>query len=640
MAYNWKFVRIGGSTRVYINSAEDIKHLAELDKKMWTVLSCPVKGLEIDEQSLKYIDTNADGAIHVDEVVAVSQWLSRVLNDLQPVLDGKDTLSLSALNQEDEEGKALYEAAQSILSQLGKETSEITLADSASCLDSYRKAKFEAALAEAKAAAEVSAPYGDKTADIDAAYRSLDDKVKDYFIRASLAKFSTASTAALDVQTSSIESIAASSLTGKMSDIASYPLAHIQEGVCNLPLDADINPAWAAAFQTVRAAFDSSLKALTLDEWTAVGAKLDAFAAYQKSLAITEADMVLDAEAAAAQSVDKLLHVTRDFYTLLRNYVTLLDFYNTQKKAIFQAGTLIIDQRTCDLCMKVNDAGAMTAQAGKSGMYLITLDCVSKATGKTCKIVAALTVGDVDDIFVGKNCMFYDRSGLDYDARVTAILDNPISIRQAMWTPYKKMANLISEQIDKFAAKKQDGVNAGITEGVNARTETVAAADKETAKEAGKQAAGFDMAKYVGVFAAVGMALGMIGSAIASIFSGLLDLKWWQFPLVIIGIMAVISGPSMFIAWRKLKKRNLAPALNANGWALNAGARINIPFGNTLTQAAKFPKKVSMKDPFPEENHTVRNVILVILLVIIVVSVVGYLCGSTLGEVINAASAE
>lgn len=630
--YNWKFAQIGGVTRVYISSAEDIKHLAELDKKMWTVLSCPVKGLEIDEQSLKYMDTNNDGSIHVDEVVAVSQWLGSVLTNLQPVVEGKDVLPLSYLNQEVEEGKKLFDAAQSILTQLGKEATEISLADSGSCLDSYRKAKFEAALAEAKAAAEVAAPFGEKTADIDAAYRSLDDKVKDYFIRAKLAKFSADSTESLDVQKASIESIAAASLTSKMGDIAAYPLAHLQQGVLTLSLSADINPAWAAPFEVVRSAFPADATELTEAMWAEVGAKLDAFAAYQKSISITEADVTLDEEAAAAQLVDKLLHLTRDYMTLLRNYVTLQDLYNTDRWAIFQAGTLVIDQRTCDLCIKVADAGAMAAQAGKSGMYLITCDCVSKATGKSCKIIAALTVGDVDDIFVGKNCMFYDRAGLDYDAKVTGILENPISIRQAMWTPYKKMAKLISDQIDKFASEKESGVNAGITEGVNSRTEAV----KAEGKEGAKQASSFDIAKYAGIFAAFGMAVGMLGTALVAIGKGIFALTWWQWPLVILGIMAIISGPSMFIAWRKLKKRNLASVLNANGWAVNAAAKINIPFGNTLTQAAKYPVRVDVKDPFPEKSHTVRNVCLVILLVIVVVAVLGYCCGTSLGSLMQA----
>ena len=95
--YKWKFARIGGVTRVYISSAEDIKHLGELDKKMWTVLSCPVKGLEIDEQSLAYMDTNGDGQIRVDEVIGVSQWLCKVLKDLQPVVEGKDVIIIVSI---------------------------------------------------------------------------------------------------------------------------------------------------------------------------------------------------------------------------------------------------------------------------------------------------------------------------------------------------------------------------------------------------------------------------------------------------------------------------------------------------------------------------------------------------------------
>ena len=43
--YKWEFENIGGSLRVKLRSGADIAHLEELDPKMWTVLSCPVKGL-------------------------------------------------------------------------------------------------------------------------------------------------------------------------------------------------------------------------------------------------------------------------------------------------------------------------------------------------------------------------------------------------------------------------------------------------------------------------------------------------------------------------------------------------------------------------------------------------------------------
>ena len=61
--YDWKFSTIGGKNRVNIKSGEDIKHLGELDQKLWTVLSCPVKGLELDERTLDLIDYDRDGKI-------------------------------------------------------------------------------------------------------------------------------------------------------------------------------------------------------------------------------------------------------------------------------------------------------------------------------------------------------------------------------------------------------------------------------------------------------------------------------------------------------------------------------------------------------------------------------------------------
>jgi len=640
MAYKFKFARIGGVTRVYINSAEDICHLGELDKKMWTVLSCPVKGLEIDEQSLKYMDTNADGSIHVDEVVAVSQWLSKVLTDLSPVVEGKDVLPLSLLNQQDADGKKLYDAAVSILAEVGKkEETSISLADSSASLDCYRKAKLAAALEAAKQEAAVAAPYADKTDAIAAAYAALDAKVRDYFMRAKLTQFSAESTAALDVQVSRIEAISADNLTAKVSDIATYPLARIKEGQLTLPLDASINPAWAAQFATVREALDAKATELTEAAWDEIGAKLAAFAAYQKSQAITEADIVLDDEAAAIQLVDKLLHLTRDFYTLLHNYVTLQDLYDTKKLAVFQAGRLIVDQRELDLCVRVADAGAMAAQAAKSGLFLLTCDCVSKATGKSLKIVAAVTKGQTGDLFVGKNCLFYDRAGVDYDAKIVAIAENPISIWQAFWAPYKKIGNFFTDKINKFASDKESSQSASMTASLEEKTAgatTADLSDKKAVSAAGKEAGSFDIAKFAGIFAAIGMAVAMIGATLVAIVGGFLALAWWQMILVIIAIILVISIPSMYLAWLKLRRRNLSPVLNANGWAVNASAKVNVPFGNTLTQAVKMPVKTDVKDPFPEK-HTVRNCFIALLVLIVAgvcVSIyMGWLDPSKLTEV-------
>src|SRR5207253_4879546 len=74
------------------------------------------------------------------------------------------------------------------------------------------------------------------------------------------------------------------------------------------------------------------------------------------------------------------------------------------------------------------------------------------ATGEKRQIVAAFTGGDSDNLMVGRNGLFYDRQGRDWDATITKIIDNPISIRAAFWSPYKKFVRFIEEQVAKRAA--------------------------------------------------------------------------------------------------------------------------------------------------------------------------------------------
>jgi hypothetical protein len=68
----------------------------------------------------------------------------------------------------------------------------------------------------------------------------------------------------------------------------------------------------------------------------------------------------------------------------------------------------------------------------------------------------------------------------------------------------------------------------------------------------------------------------------------------------------------MVIAYLKLRKRNLAPILDANGWAVNANIIINIHFGNTLTQLAELPRgaKINFNDPFKKKNNSLLPTIL------------------------------
>lgn len=344
---------------------------------------------------------------------------------------------------------------------------------------------------------------------------------------------------------------------------------------------------------------DAVVPGMTEKKWNEMGKKI---ADYEANKAAVEAANAAAMTAAQViyKPLEKLLLLSRDFCTLLRNFISFQDFYSKRGNAllgrgaedetpwaIFQAGTLVIDQRACNLCLRVEDMAKHNTQAPESGMFLIYCQCTHHATGQKMQIVAAMTIGDIRNLKVGKNALFYDRQGRDWEAEVVKIIDNPISIGQAFWSPYRKLGDWVSGLISKSAAEKEQKSFADLTSKL------------QTPPAAGQTPQPFDIAKFAGIFAAIGMAIGALGTFLTSLLTevgAIADRGWWAIPTLIICILLAISGPSMILAWMKLRKRNLAPLLNANGWAVNADAIISVIFGNTLTEQAQFPL-LKLQDP-------------------------------------------
>ena len=663
--YPWAFASVGGSVRVKIRNGEDIRHLGELDRKMWTVLSCPVNNLEFDEKCLKFIDVDNDGKIRVDEVIATANWLTGILKNPDILLEEKDALQLEDFNEENPVGARLQASARQILNNLGLKKDAISLEDTADNVKIFAGTQFngDGIITPASAADEPTAklietiagiasamdrsgvpgitaeqieafyaacadfaewqkactkevlPFGDKTAEALAAVKALEEKMADYFMRCKLISFDAATAPAVDV---SVEKIAAieGNLASASDEIALQPLAKpVVDGVLSL---GSVNPAWKGAVDAMVELVGWKKDRITEGEWADVLAQFAPYTAWLDAkkgaevealgieavnailkedkkaalLELIEKDKAEEANALSIEEVDKVLHLQKNFYRFLNNYVVLADFYDPKQKAMFQAGRLYIDQRSTDLCVKVD--GPSPEISSLSGMYILYCACTSEKLGKSFNIAAVLTDGDVDGLREGKNAVFYDRDGNDYTAKVIAIVDNPISVRQAFWSPYKKVARMISDKIDKSAAEKNEKSLTDLTAKADTATSTKLEGDgKEAAKAA---TSSFDIAKFAGIFAAIGMAIGFIGQFLVAVVQGAATLKFWQLLLVIVGILLLISGPSMFIAWRKLRKRDLGPVLNANGWAINAKSLVNVKFGKTLTSLANFPRLTAV-DP-------------------------------------------
>ncbi|MGA3283623.1 MAG: hypothetical protein ABSD57_04095 [Verrucomicrobiota bacterium] len=462
-------------------------------------------------------------------------------------------------------------------------------------------------------------PLGEKTSAAAAAVKVVKAKVDDYFARCRLAAFDARAVGALNREEKEYLAFAAKDLTITAAEIAALPLARVAADK-PLPLQEGVNPAWAAALATLQSNAvkpllgDRSL--LSESDWAALNARLGPYECWavgkagvaveklglkrvreilagkaKESIATLIAqDKALEPEANAIAAVEQLVRYHRDLFKLCTNFVSFRDFYGRKDKAIFQAGTLYLDQRSCDLCLTVEDAAKHAAMAALAGTYLAYCDCVRKGTGEKLQIVAAFTGGDSDNLMVGRNGIFYDRKGRDWDATITRLLDNPISIRQAFWAPYKKCLRLIEEQVAKRASAAGDAATA--------RMQAAAATDQPPPPP--------PPPKKIdpGMLAALGLVLSTLLVALGGIFAAFTKLPLWQMPLAIAGILLAVSIPSMIIAWLKLRKRNLGPILDANGWAVNAKAKINVPFGRSLTQVAVLPpgSQRDLVDPFAEKR--------------------------------------
>ena len=294
----WQFSRVGGVNRVNLLSGDDLKALGQLDQKLWTALSCPVLGLEIDAKTLQLIDADKDNRIRVPEVLEAVRWITSSINNLDDLLLDNKCLPLSAINTETEEGKILLASAKQILTNLGKpDQQEIYVEETSDITSIFAETKFngDGVITEdstdndtdkkliADIIASVGAvddrsgkpgintelietffqycveysdwnkfaeenpseilPFGSETEDALQAYLAVKSKIDDYFLRCRLSEYDPASENVFNLMIAQYEAISAKDLSGCLDEIAALPIAKTNDKKV-LHLHQGINPLW------------------------------------------------------------------------------------------------------------------------------------------------------------------------------------------------------------------------------------------------------------------------------------------------------------------------------------------------------------------------------------------------------------
>ena len=501
--HQWKFFRAGGFDQVLLESGEDLLALSQLDKKLWSALSCPVKGIEFDQRTLQLIDTDGDGHIRVPEVLAAVEWAGRCLNDRQVLINGGQGVPLSAISTATEEGQRLLEAARTVLSNLGKaDADQVTVADTTNSEASLSQTRFngDGVITAASTDDETlkgwiadiisclggepdrSGETGVSRAQVEQfsieitawlawnddvfcggtnrlpeegreeairLWHTVKPKIEDFFLRCSMAAYDSRAATLMNSSDEALTSLAPRNLADARDEIAGLPLAAItlQE---TLDLGTAINPAWrqliAILNSTIIQSFLGERSCLSTAEWCELKQALQEYELWWSRkvetttitlgparmrqwlaeapdaalLALIDQDQALQPAFEAIVEVERLTRYCRDLLQLANNFVSFRDFY-TGSRSIFQAGTLYLDGRSFELCITVNDIAKHAQLATLSRVYLAYCDCVRHGGTDKMTIAAAITNGDSDQLLVGRNGIFYDRQGQDWDATLSLI---------------------------------------------------------------------------------------------------------------------------------------------------------------------------------------------------------------------------
>lgn len=586
--HTYHFVQNSGLIQPQISTIDDILNLKDLDPKLWTALACPVSGLEFSSETLDFLDSDHDGRVRVPEILKAVEYIKKYFAKPEIIMTEGSTIPVDAFSETAFDcGKTPLETAKEILSIAGKaDATEISLADVKAAKDTLSKQTLT----------QNNLIKNDCINNKDAAeiFLKVKDKINHFFLDCSLIKYDENVVPVLKDQNTSC--------------YVNNTLEYLPLQICSadgyLKFTESFNPVWEADMQKfynlIMVPIYGDTKELKEDTWQEIEKEFSNFDTWEKS--VTD-DVMLK----ACDELKKMILYRQNFVELLKNFVSFENFYSLNKKAIFQAGTLFIDGRSCDLCFKVLDIAKHGVMAALSQCFLVYCDCTKKgAAAEKMQIAALISNGKTDNLIVGRNGVFFDRQGNDWDATIVKIINNPVSIKQAFWAPYKKLMRLIQEKLSKASSTAETKVFDKMNKAVE---DPKAAASNIPTKKTD-----------IGTVAALSVAFTGIATVAGAILQAFWKLGYW-IPLGIGGIILVISLPSMVIAWSKLRQRNIAPVLDASGWAINGNAKISTILGSSLTNVPVRPAKalLAKKDPFAEKKFPWKRCILVVILIALVI---------------------
>ena len=693
-----KFRRIGGSTQLVIESANDFRNAYELDPAHWTLTSIPAKNLLCPAEFLALIPQDASGRIHVKDVRGLLKWVISTVADLSDFITAAPALRLAALNDKDPDGLRAKETAELALKRIGaKSDSEITIEQinefktlvssalqngdgiippgpvqdeiTAECIKFAMAAvgsQKDISGADGVGAAELDAfesmlngflawtdegiarekelfPYAAATAGLWSKYLA---DVDDYFESCHALVYAGGHESSSRVPKNTFDPNDSSSVEDFFKKA---PLAPA-DPACILHLNERVNPTRAgvltAFFGAFRAAVPGEADAITEAEWTAFKAaiapygdwigrkntdKLDgldlerlravaASKAFENIRAMIAEDTVVSNNVTCCDLVRKVIICQTNLREFLNNFINMEALFSPEKRSFILAGKLVMNGFNFHMCMIVHDVAAHKKIAATSNVCVMYINATTGTAPavKSMTLAVAVTAGTMRRLFVGKSGVFYTPDGLIWDAVITDLIQQPVSLKEAILMPFYRIGDIISSQAEKHFAAKTNAFEADVTKNVDSKL----AGGDQPKKEGGLNMPMLIMGGGVGIAA--------LGSSFAFMAKSLQGVSVWRILAVLLGIFIIICAPFVILSLLKLFRRSLTRFLEANGCALNREMRLTLALGRIFTYVPRIPGKFSLYSmntaSAGDDPDAVRspllNIVYKLLIVILIIQII------------------
>ena len=338
-------------------------------------------------------------------------------------------------------------------------------------------------------------------------------------------------------------------------------------------------------------------------------------------------DLTIARELNAYHSLIKLTLFQQYLLEFLNNYVSLGALFNPRAASMLQTGKLVMDGRHYTFATPVKNLAEHKRIATMSDICVLYVEATTGRTenARRMTLAVAVTSGNIRNLFIGKHGIFYAVDGSVWDARIIDLIQQPVSISEALKMPFFRFGEFVARLADRFFSTKSTEVQKTLEKTITTGAVLTPPAPAPAAKPQTPAVSGSMMLMGGGI------GIAAIGSSVAFIIKSLQNISILNVLAVLLGIILIFGGPMVVISLVKLYRRNISRFLEANSCAVNRPMRLSRKLGLVFTFAPPLPRAGLLKEDLvdlfrkPTVSKGIRFFQIVLLLLAVAAAILCWL---------------